>query len=158
MDKYLLDGAMALILFLFVLRGLLRGLVKELAGLLGVLLGAFVAARFYPMAVPHIAPHVADPFYQTLLAYGGIFAVVLIVVAIFAFALEKFMELTFTSWLNHLLGGVSGAAKGVLLCAIVLTLFQHFLPDSPFLKQSVLLPHINDIVSAAKTLLPPLPA
>ena len=157
MDKYLLDGALALILFLFVVRGLLRGLVKELAGLVGVLLGCFVAARFYPLALPYITPHVGDPLYQTLLAYGGIFAGVLVVVAIFAFSLEKFMELTFTAWLNHLLGGVSGAAKGVLLCAIVLTLFQHFLPDSPFLKQSMLLPYINEIVAVVKKLMPPLP-
>ena len=43
------DIVLAVLLLLFVVRGLVRGLIKELAGFIGLLLGFFTAARYYPL-------------------------------------------------------------------------------------------------------------
>lgn len=154
MSINLLDAGFGIVLLLFLVRGLLRGMVQEIAGLVGLFAGFFFAGRFYTRLVPQIRQVIADPDWAAAAAYAAIFVAVLVLVALMAAVLRKFMNLTFTSWLDHLLGGVVGGGKGVLLCAVALAIMTRLVPGSPFLKDSLLAKHIEYITLWARSLLP----
>ncbi len=154
MDINWLDLGFVLVMLLFVVRGLLNGLLREVAGLAGVLLGFFLAGRWYKILEPKLTGLISDPHTAGMVAYGIIFFAVLLVVVIVASLLRRGMQVTFTAWLDHLLGGVVGAAKGLVLCAIALALMHKFIPQSELLKTSMLAPYVDKAVALARSLLP----
>ena len=152
------DIILAVLLGLFIIRGALRGLVKEIAGLIGLLLGFFSSARYYHLVTPYVGKYVEDGTATNILGYIVIFMGVSLVVKLFAVAVEKFMTVTSMGWLNHLLGGGVGAVKGILLCAVAITLVAYLFADDQILKASMLAPYIDQIVDWGRKLLPPLGA
>jgi membrane protein required for colicin V production len=150
----ILDLGIGVLVLLFLIRGLLRGLVLEVAGLVGIFLGLFLAGQFYPQLVPQLAGILENPRWVAGLAYGAIFALTLVFVAICAALIKRFMALTFTTWLDSFLGALVGLLKGVFVCAIILALMQRFVPDSPFLKHAVLPGYLDVVVAFARSLLP----
>ena len=93
-----LDLGFAVVMLLFIVRGLLNGLLREVAGLVGVLLGFFLAGRWYTLVAPHISRFIPNPDLTGLAAYGIIFVGVLLVVVLLASLLRRAMQLTFTAW------------------------------------------------------------
>ena len=150
----ILDLGLGILVVLFLVRGLLRGLVREVAGLVGIFLGLFLAGRFYPLLMPQFVGIIESSRWAAGLSYGAIFVLTLIVVAVCAAIIKRFMVLTFTAWLDNLLGALVGLLKGVLVCAIIVALMERFVPDSPFLKGAVLPGYIDVLVAFARSLLP----
>ena len=68
------DIVLAVLLLLFVVRGLVRGLIKELAGFIGLLLGFFTAARYYPLLAPYAAKVLDDKTSINVLSYILVFS------------------------------------------------------------------------------------
>ena len=149
-----LDIGLGILILLFLVRGLLRGLVQEVAGFLGLFLGLFVAGKYYTQLSPQFSGIISSPKMAAGVSYALIFIAVLIVVALAATVIRRFMSLTFTAWIDNLLGGFVGAAKGLFVCAIGLAIMQRFVPDSPFLKHSVIAPYIDGLIVFARSLLP----
>lgn len=154
MSFSVLDIGLGILILLFLVRGLLRGLVQEIAGFLGLFLGLFVAGRYYTQLAPQFSGIINSPKMAAGISYALIFIAVLIVVALGATVVRRFMDLTFTAWIDNILGGIIGAVKGVFVCAIGLAIMQRFVPDSPFLKHSVLAPYIDSLIVFARSLLP----
>jgi membrane protein required for colicin V production len=150
----ILDIGLSVLMLLFLVRGLLRGLISEVAGFIGILLGLFLAGSFYPQLSPQFAGIVESARLAAGLSYAVIFVATLIVVALCAAVIRRFMALTLTSWLDNLLGAVVGAVKGILICAIALALVQRLAPDSPFLKNSLISGYIEAVVVFARSLTP----
>ena len=149
-----LDIGLGILILLFLVRGLLRGLINEVAGLVGLFLGFILAGRYYPQLVPQFAGVIESPKLASVAAYAVIFVAVLIVVALCAAIVKRLMVMTLTAWLDNLLGALIGAAKGVFIASIVLALMVRFVPDSPFLKNSLLAEHIEALVAFSRSLLP----
>lgn len=149
-----LDIGFGILILLFVVRGLMQGLIQEVAGLIGIFLGFFVAGRLYQELVPQFAGIVNNPKAAAWIAYGILFLATLIVIALLARLLKNFLNFTFTAWLDYILGGVVGFAKGVLISALGLAIMQFFVPESPFLKKSALVPYLDGIIAFARSLLP----
>lgn len=149
-----LDIGLGILVLLFLVRGLLRGLVNEVAGLIGLFLGFLLAGRHYPQLLPQFTVVIESPRLAAAASYAVIFVAVLIVVALCAVIVKRVMVLTLTSWLDNLLGGLVGTAKGVFIASIVLALMSRFVPDSPFLKDSILAGHIEALVTFSRSLLP----
>ena len=154
MNFNLLDAGFGILILLFLVRGLLRGLVQEIAGFVGIFLGFFLAGRYYTLVTPQFKGIIDNPDWAAGAAYALIFAVVLLLVALAAAIFRKFLNLTFTSWLDYLLGAVVGAAKGLLVCAIGLAILKRLVPKSPFLAQSVLAGYFSALGDFANSLLP----
>lgn len=149
-----LDIGLGILIALFLVRGLLRGLINEVAGFVGLFLGLFLAGRFYPQIVPQFAGIIESPRVAQGVSYALIFIAVLILVALCATVVKRFMAMTFTAWIDSVLGAVIGAAKGIFICAVALALMVRFVPDSPFLRNSVLAQYIDTLVQFARSLLP----
>ena len=109
MNFNLLDAGFGILILLFLVRGLLRGLVQEIAGFVGIFLGFFLAGRFYPQVAPQFAGIIENPDWAAGVSYGLLFATALLLVALAAAIFRKFLNITFTSWLDYLLGAVVGA-------------------------------------------------
>lgn len=150
----LLDLGLGLLALLFLVRGLLRGMIQEVAGLIGIFLGLLLAGRFYPQLVPQFSGIIESQKVAGGVSYAIIFAAALMLVALCAALVKRFMAITFTAWVDNLAGAVVGAAKGVFVCSIVLALMQRFVPDSPFLKASMLHKHMDALVAFARSFLP----
>ena len=149
-----LDIGLGILIALFLVRGLLRGFINEVAGFVGLFLGLFLAGRFYPQIVPQFAGIIESPRVAQGVSYALIFAAVLILVALCATVVKRFMTMTFTAWIDNILGAVIGTAKGVFISAVALALMTRFVPDSPFLKNSTLAQYIDALVQFARSLLP----
>ena len=149
-----LDIGFGILILLFVVRGLLQGLIQEVAGLIGIFLGFVIAGRLYQQLIPQFAGIIDNPKWAAWISYGILFIATLIVIALIARLLKNFLSFTFTAWLDNLLGGIVGFAKGIFLSAVGLALLQFFVPDSPFLKKSVMVPYLDSIIAFARSLLP----
>jgi len=149
-----LDLGIGILAFLFLIRGLLRGFVHEVAGLVGLFLGLFLAGRFYPQLTPQFVGIIENVRWAACLSYIAILVLTLVFVAICAVLFKRFMALTFTTWLDSLLGALVGFLKGAFVCAIVLALMQQFVPDSPFLRGAILPGYLDGVVAFARSLLP----
>ena len=154
MNLNILDIGLCLLALLFLVRGLLRGLIKEVAGFIGILLGLFLAGRFYPQLVPQFSGVVESAKLAAGLSYAALFAATLIVVALCAAIVRRFVIFAFPPWLDNLLGATVGMLQGLFVCAIALALIQRFAPDSPFLKGSVLNVYFETIVTFVRSLTP----
>lgn len=149
-----LDIGLGILILLFVVRGLLRGFINEVAGFVGLFLGFILAGRYYPQLLPQFAGVIESPRLASVACYAIIFVAVLIVVALCAVIVKRLLVMTLAAWLDNLLGGIVGTAKGVFIASIVLALLVRFVPDSPFLKNSLLAGHIEGLVAFSRSLLP----
>jgi membrane protein required for colicin V production len=148
----ILDIGLGILLLLFLVRGMLRGLIGEVAGLAGIFLGFFLAGRFYPMVSPQFDGVIADPGWAAGLSYVIIFAAAMVVVFLCSLVARRVFNPN--ARLDSLFGAVVGLCKGFFVCAVAIALMQRFVPDSPFLKKSVLAAHLDFLVVFARSLLP----
>ena len=115
------DIALLAVFGLSVLIGLWRGFVFEIVSLLGWLV-AFVMAN---SAGPFLADHVPvgdSPEVRLWIAYIVVFVVILITCTLLARMLRALVAATPLSFVDHLLGGLFGAARGALVCVVLGTL------------------------------------
>lgn len=122
-------------------RGVFRGLIREVASVVGVLGGFWCAYSFYDTGGRWLSGWVADPAVRHLVAFLAIFCGVLVAVNGVALVLHYLTRLVLLGWLNRLGGLLFGAAKAVLISAILFLALTAFLPKgSPWLRDSVSAP------------------
>ncbi len=102
--------------------GFWRGFIKEVFALL-VWVFAFLAAFHYSGSTAVLLePYVDVPSARSGLAFVGVFLVVLIAGGLLTFLVGKLVEKTGLSGTDRLMGGIFGAARGLLLLiALILT-------------------------------------
>ena len=115
------DIALLAVFGLSVLVGLWRGFVFEIVSLLGWLV-AFVIANSAGPFLADFVPVASAPEVKLWIAYIAVFVVILLTCTLLARMLRALVAATPLSFVDHLLGGVFGAARGVLICVVVATL------------------------------------
>lgn len=150
----LLDVAVILILLAFLARGLLRGLISEVSGLIGVVAGLALARHFQPRLQPTLETVFPQGDAAGIVAYILVFLLAMFGVALCAAALRKFMSITLTSWIDHILGAVAGLAKGLLVASVLFFIVQGFFPDLDLIKNAVVTPFFNSMTDYLRGFLP----
>lgn len=115
------DIALLAVFLLSVLIGLWRGFVFEIVSLLGWLV-AFVIANSAGPFLADLIPFGAEPQVRLWAAYIIVFVLVLITCTLLARMLRALVSATPLSFVDHLLGGVFGVARGTLVLVVVATL------------------------------------
>jgi len=115
------DIALLAVFGLSVLVGLWRGFVFEIVSLLGWLV-AFVMANSAGPFLADFVPVASSPEVKLWIAYLIVFVVILLTCTLLARMLRALVAATPLSFVDHLLGGVFGAARGALICVVVATL------------------------------------
>lgn len=124
MPENWIDVAVLFLLALFALRGIQRGLLLGALDLAGFVAALVVALRGYPQVTELLAPHVALPTVLLKpLAFLGLWLladlVAALVVRLVALPVGRLVR---GSAVDHLLGAIPGAARGLVLAALGLSL------------------------------------
>lgn len=138
-----------------VLVGALRGFMKEVFSLL-VWAAAFVIAYLYAGNVAVLMEdHVTLPSARTAMGFTGLFVTVLLIGGLLNYLLGRLVESTGLSGTDRLLGGVFGAARGlVLIVAVLLVAGFTPIPADPWWKESQVIQRMLPLADWAASFLP----
>ena len=150
----LFDIGVILFLLFFLARGLMRGLLSEVSGLIGIVGGLALARHFQPKLQPTMETLFSPGNTAGVAAFVLIFVFFLLCVALCSVALRKFMSITLTTWVDHLLGSVAGLAKGLLLCSVLFYIVQGFFPNISLVQDAVATPFFNSMTDYLRGFLP----
>lgn len=129
----------------FFIKGAYSGFFEEVSGIAAIILSIFLI-RMYGSPVANFIGRYSSssfnyPFAIVIIVVGG-FLLVSAVARLFG----KIMQVTFTGWINRILGALFGIVKGVLLTGIVAFLLSWFLRNDPLVTGSQTMPYLLDIM------------
>lgn len=127
----IVDGVVAIIIVISALLAFSRGFVREVMSIVGWVVAAFVAFTFAPQLEPLIkeVPILKDLIgasceLSILAAFAAAFGVALIVVSIFTPLLSGMVANSALGPMDQGLGFLFGVARGVLLVAVALIVYD----------------------------------
>lgn len=138
------DWAIITVVGISMLLSLLRGFVREALSLIGWVLAFLVSMVFAERLSSLLANSIADATGRYIVAFGTLFVLTLIAVALVARLLQGLIEFAGLGALDRLLGMGFGFARGVfvLLAAVVLLRPVLRLDAYPWWQESLLLPQL----------------
>ncbi|NNJ64227.1 MAG: CvpA family protein [Xanthomonadales bacterium] len=149
------DYAILAVILLSTLVGLLRGFIKEVFSL-AVWAAAFLVAYTFAGDVAGWMENAIDlPSARTAMGFAGLFITVLLVGGLINYLLGKLVESTGLSGTDRLLGGVFGAARGlVLVVAVLLVAGFTPIPEDPWWQESRTIERLMPMVRWTAEFLP----
>ena len=118
------DIAICIILGFFAFNGFRHGFIEEMARLISLISGFILASKFHNLVIPYLQPYIDEENIRVAVAYLGIFVASVIIIAIIARILQRFIELVLLGWLNRLLGLLLGLLKGFLIISLIIFIIQ----------------------------------
>lgn len=137
-----LDIVVAVIVLLGLARGFQKGLIKSFIGLIGWLVALVAASKLASSTAHLFAGWVSSPQLQIALGFLLIVLVVVTLLQIVGMLVENILSGLNLKILDRFAGGVFGAAKGVLIVLIILSLTAPVLQRFSVWKSSVLVPQL----------------
>lgn len=146
---------MLAVLGISVLLGLWRGVISEVLALVGWVL-AFLAARAGAAGgAAMFASIIVDPALRLAASMATIFIVVLLIVALVRFFLQKAVQAVGLGFLDRLMGAVFGILRGGLVILILVAAGGLTpLPKQEWWRNAILAPMLETAVVAVKPYLP----
>jgi len=133
-DFTLFDGGVAAILFISAVLAYSRGFVREILSIAGWVAAGVVAFYFAPNVVPLVQeiPILNDVIGDNcelgiLAAFAGVFAVALVVIALFTPLISGAVQNSALGSLDGGLGFLFGIVRGVLLVVVALVAYDFFI-------------------------------
>ncbi|RDC71717.1 CvpA family protein [Rhodovulum sp. 12E13] len=126
----LVDAGVAVVIVVSAILAYARGFVREALAIAGWVAAAVLAYMFAPRAEPLVAeiPVVSDFLENcaasTIAAFAGVFAVVLIVFALFTPLFSSIVQRSALNAIDQGLGFLFGALRGMLLVVIALIIYD----------------------------------
>lgn len=140
MDGFtLIDAVVGGVILLSAILAWSRGFTREALAILGWIAAAVVGFVFAPQARPLVAQvPVLNDFLgdncelSMIAAFTGVFALALLLVSIFAPLFASVIQRSVLSGIDQALGFVFGVARGVLLVAVALIVYDRVMVDQAF--------------------------
>mgnify|MGYP001050439570 CR=1 FL=1 len=127
----IIDGVVAAVVLVSAILAYSRGFVREGMSIAGWIVAAILAYIFAPKAVPLVKeiPVVSDFFADScelsvIAAFAAVFALALVVVSIFTPLFSSAVQRSALGGIDQALGFVFGVARGILLVAITLVVYD----------------------------------
>lgn len=152
MEFSYLDIFFAIPLIWGIVRGLMSGFIRSLSVFVGLILGITLAQTYAADLSPIISEWFTLSARQCLsLAYVVIFIAVMLLVAIVARILDKFLHLILLGWLNKLLGALFGFFKWAIILSFFIMVVEYANSKFEFLSpekksESLLYEPIKNVV------------
>jgi membrane protein required for colicin V production len=135
--------------------GAWRGFIKEVFSLVVWAVAFLVAYHFAGDVADLMVSAVTLPSARTAMGFAGLFIVVLLLGGLVNYLLGKLVETTGLSGTDRLLGGVFGAARGlVLVVAVMLVAGFTPIPADPWWKNSQTIQRMLPLVDWTAAFLP----
>ncbi len=144
------DVAIALVILTSVTAGLRSGLAKVVVGLVASVVGLLLGFWCYGLVAARLLPYVGTQGVADILGFFVIFFAVILLGSLMAALLGRIFSWIGLSWFDHLLGGVAGFFRGVLMVAGLAAILIAFVPSPTpaFLAHSRILPYASQIAAA----------
>lgn len=126
-----LDVVLIAILAVSVVAGLLKGFTRAAIGLVTLVLAVFCGLWFYGMPAAFLREYLSSQQLANFTGFMLIFVAVLLAGGLIGWGISKLMKVAKISWLDRLAGGAFGVLRGVLVGAVLVTVFMAFAPKSP---------------------------
>jgi membrane protein required for colicin V production len=124
-----LDIVLLIILAASIFSSFRNGLTREIVGLVAVVLALVIGSWFYSLVGGYLLPYVSSRGIANFLGFILVFVAVLMLGSLVSFIIGKFLKLTGLSIVDHLLGAVFGAIRGVLISvALVMAMMAFAVP------------------------------
>jgi membrane protein required for colicin V production len=149
------DIAILVVILISCLISLVRGFVKESLSLATWLVAGFIALRYHTVMAGMLAPYIESPTIGLAAAFATLFILTLIVGAIINYMVSQLVSKTGLSGTDKMLGMVFGAARGVLIVAMVV-LFAGLtpIPSESWWQESIMVEHFMKVAVWIQNLLP----
>ena len=134
------DAAILTITGLSCAFGLYRGLIKEVLSLLSWIAALLIAKGYSERLSEMLASLIDGNGVRYAIAFAMIFIVVMMLGTFLNFLMSKILTVTGLKFVDRLLGGVFGIARGVLIVLVVLFVSRIFMPNGEQWQQSVIIP------------------
>ena len=150
-----IDIIISVAILISVVVGIMRGFVKEVFSLAVWAAAFLVAWHFSGDVAEWMSEAVTLPSARLAMGFAGLFVAVLLVGGLANYLLGKLVESTGLSGTDRLLGGIFGAARGLVLVVAVL-LVSGFtpLPADPWWKESLTIERMMPLVEWGAGFLP----
>ena len=134
---------------------LLRGFLREALALAGWVAAVWLALTFTEPVAALFAEQVSVPSVRMGMAFLLLFVGTLIASGILVWLVGLLVDKTGLSGTDRMLGVVFGAARGVIIAALLVLLAGLTpLPRDPWWRDSLLLPHFQQVAEQMRTLMP----
>ncbi|MCQ2302952.1 MAG: CvpA family protein [Bacteroidales bacterium] len=146
-----LDIIIAIVLFFFGFRGYKKGLVIEVVSLASFVVGIWGAMHFSDFTAAHLSEFTEiNPKYINTVAFILTFILLVILVNLIGKLVMKFVKTMNLSFFNRLGGSIFGAAKGILLCSLLVMVLNNFqllgIIKEEVKQESLLYPFVEESV------------
>lgn len=146
------DKILLAVIAIGAIAGMWRGFLKEVVGTFGLLLAAIIANLASPNVITYAHDWFSSDRVAGLAAWIVSFIVSMVVLGWLAHLLGKVLEAASLSWTNRLAGGVFGAIKFSLFCALVISGIQMLSSVLPalsiqsYVEESQIVPLLHKVV------------
>lgn len=149
------DIAILTIILISALISLIRGFVKESISLTTWLAAGFIALSYYLVLAELLKPYIESPTISQAIAFSVLFITTLIVGAIINYMVSQLVSKTGLTGTDRTLGVVFGAARGILIIAMIV-LFAGLtpMPSESWWQESQLVEHFMKVALWLKELMP----
>jgi membrane protein required for colicin V production len=138
------DFVIITLLFLFTLRGFWVGFLRQITVLVALLIGYAIAGQYHDKLFPFLRGVTENPHVTFWTSYAILFAFTYVVTMLLGKGLARVVELTVAGWLDKVLGGVLGFAKGGILVVLLnMVLTGVLAPENPMIRNCQLSPYVK---------------
>jgi membrane protein required for colicin V production len=131
-----------------------KGLVREIISLVSLLAGFILAAFYYPAIARFFLEVTRTEAIANLIGFLAIFISTLVVGAIAAFLVNRFIKMAALEWIDRLMGGVFGLLRGWAISSVIALALIAFPLRQDTLARSVFAPYLLAGARAAVLLVP----
>jgi membrane protein required for colicin V production len=151
------DIVLVLLIVASAVAGLRTGFARVIIGLVATVAGFIAGFWCYRLVAGQLMDWTRiDERWANILGFLIVFVGVLILGALVAALLAKLFRWMGLSWFDHLLGGVAGFVRGVLVIAVLADIVVAFAPSPipAFIQSSRVLPYASELGIAIAQLAP----
>lgn len=133
---------------------LIKGLMRELISLVALIGGFLLAAFYYQAAARPFLDLAKTEAVAELIGFLAIFLATILIGAVAAWVVNRFVKMASLEWIDRLLGGVFGFLRGWAVCSVIALALVAFPVRQEALARSVLTPYLLAGARAAILLVP----
>ncbi|MGH6888053.1 MAG: CvpA family protein [Rhizomicrobium sp.] len=156
-DSLWVDGAVAAVVIVSTVVAVLRGFVREVLSILAWTCAAVAAIWLGPRAALLLRAHVSTPFLAPVLAYAGIFLLVLIPLAFLSARVAWSVRQSPIGTVDRCLGVPFGIVRGLVIAGLAylaVSLVVPFSEQPTWLTRARLMPVVKESSDVISSLLP----
>jgi membrane protein required for colicin V production len=150
----LMDFVFAVVILVSTGFALMKGLAREVISLVALIGGLLLAALYYQVIAGWFAGLTRTQAVADLIGFLVIFLSCLLIGAVSAFLVNRFIKMTALEWIDRLMGGIFGFLRGWAVASVIALALIAFPVRQDALTQSVLAPFLLAGAHAAVWIVP----